>query len=130
MTSFSPKVPIFPSKKYFFIFYLFFVQCLKKNDFFYFFIFWSIFGTGTSSEKGQCSKYGRNFEKKKLDIRFHIKFKENSQNFMPIGLKIKKLLKENQQGGHIVPPSRNWVKLHSILLYLFSGMLGFGDVTN
>ena len=30
---------------------------------------------------------------------------------MPIGLKIKKLLKENQQGGHIVPPpSRNRVK--------------------
>ena len=31
---------------------------------------------------------------------------------MPIGLKIKKLLKENQQGGHIVPPpppSRNRV---------------------
>ena len=42
--------------------------------------------------------------KKKIGIRFHIKFKENSQNFMPIGLKIKKLFKENQQGGTLCTP--------------------------
>ena len=99
MTSFFPKVPIFPSKKYFFIIFYFFVQCLKKNDFLIFFIFWSIFGTGTSSEKGQCSKYGHNFEKKKLGIRFHIKFKENSQNFM------KKVIKRKPTGGaQCAPP--------------------------
>ena len=44
----------------------------KKEDFLFIFIFWSIFGTGTSSEKGQCSKCGRNFEIKIVGIQFHI----------------------------------------------------------
>ena len=34
---------------------------------FLFFIFWSIIGTGTSSEKGQYSKWGRSFGGKNLE---------------------------------------------------------------
>ena len=42
MQSFSPKVPNFPSKNYFFNLIIFFFESMK-----FFFHFWYIFGTGT-----------------------------------------------------------------------------------
>ena len=75
----------------------------KKMIFLFFLFFGPFLVLGPLQKRVNAPNMGV-ILKKKIGIRFHIKFKENSQNFMPIGLKIKKLLKENQQGGHIVPP--------------------------
>ena len=114
MTSFSPRSQFFPQKNIFLLFFIFLFNVWKKMILLFFFFFWSIFGTGTSSEKGQCSKYGRNFEKKKFGVRFHIKFKENSPKFHANWIINKKVIKRKPTGGHIVPPppSRNRVNVH------------------
>ena len=104
MTSFFPRSQNFPSKKKILLFFIFLFNVWKKMIFLFLKFFWPIFGTGTSSEKGQCCKYGRNFEKN-FGIRFHIKFKENFNANWIINKKVIK-----RKPTHCAPPSRNRIK--------------------
>ena len=67
MTLFSPKVPISPQKNMFLLFFYFFVQCLKKNDFFILFIFGPFLVLGPLQKRVNAPNMGSILKKNNLN---------------------------------------------------------------